>query len=126
MRKDTVVNSFMFNANFLNRIKLIGSGNQKRVFVSLANVVVELSSLVNSTQVGSGTYNLVGHTLSIGELAEEVKKLYPELEMITVNQHLTMRQVLVANSTELRQYSAKSLSDELQKFREKFTFHLNL
>jgi UDP-glucose 4-epimerase len=123
MRKDTVVNSFMFNANFLNRIKIIGSGTQKRVFVSISQVVQELSALVNSATIIPGIYNLVGHTLSIRELADEVKNLYPDLETITVNQHLTMRQVLVAKSPEMQQYGVKSFQDELREFREKFTFH---
>jgi hypothetical protein len=86
-------------------------------------VVQELSALVNSATIVPGIYNLVGHTLSIRELADEVKNLYPDLETITVNQHLTMRQVLVAKSPEMQQYGVKSFQDELREFREKFTFH---
>jgi UDP-glucose 4-epimerase len=125
LRKDTVVNSFMFNANFLNRIKIIGTGSQKRAFISLQSVVQELSALVNNTDVNPGVYNLVRHSVSIREVAEEINKLYPDLEMITVNQHLTMRQVVVESSTEMNHHELVSFADELKSYKDKFTFHLS-
>ena len=124
LRKDTVINSFMFNANFLNRIKIIGTGKQKRAFISLQSTVEELSALVSNSNVTPGIYNLVCHTLSIREVAEEINDLYPELEMITVNQHLTMRQVVVASSIELNHHQEVSFADELKNYKDKFTFHL--
>lgn len=124
IRKDTVINSFMFNANFLNRIKIIGTGKQKRAFISLQSTVEELSSLVKNSNVQPAVYNLVCHTLSIQEVAETVNKLYPELEMITVNQHLSMRQVVVATSPELNHHKEVSFTDELKNYKDKFTFHL--
>ena len=123
-RKDTVVNSFMFNANFINRIKIIGTGKQRRAFISLQTTVEELSALVLKSHVNPGVYNLVCHSLSIREVAEEINNLYPELEMITVNQHLTMRQVVVATSPELNHHKMVSFADELKSYKSKFTFHL--
>ncbi len=124
MRKDTVVNSFMFNANFLNRIKIIGSGEQKREFISIQSVVEELSALAKDSEVKPGTYNLVHHSKSIKEVSEAIQEIYPDVEMITVNQHLQMRQVIVERSKELNHFIAKPFVQELNEFKEKFTFHL--
>lgn len=123
MRKDTVANSFMFNAHFSNRIKVMGTGEQKRAFISIQSVVEELSAFANgSNEVSSGTYNLVDHVISIRELSNRIKDLYPELEISFVNQHLTMRQNIVNRSKELCHSNRMSFFDELQSFKSMFTF----
>ena len=123
MRKDTVINSFMFNAQYSGRIKIMGNGTQKRSFISLQAVVEELSALVkNNNEVIPSKYNLVEHNVSILELADVIKEIYPELETIFVNQHLTMRQVIVENSKELNHHTNLPLKQELLAYKSKFTF----
>jgi UDP-glucose 4-epimerase len=122
MRKDTVINSFMFNAQYSNRIKVMGNGSQMRSFVSLSSVVDQLSQLVNNKKVTPGVYNLVDHNISILDLADLVKSLYPELETIFVNQHLTMRQVIIKQNTNFYFGNRFALKDELKAFKSKFIF----
>ena len=123
MRKDTVINSFMFNAQYSNRIKIMGNGTQKRSFISLKSVVEELGALaLNSSKLSPWKYNLVTHNISILDLADLVKELYPELETIFVNQHLKMRQVIVQTSEDLNHHKEDSLRNELAMFKAKFTF----
>jgi len=40
-------------------------------------------------------YDLVEHNLSVNEVAEEVKNLFPDLKMLFVNQHMQLRNVRV-------------------------------
>ncbi len=122
MRKDTVINSFMFNAQYSGRIKIMGDGTQKRSFISLQAVVEELSALVDKSTASPSKYNLVEHSVSILELAEIIKDIYPDLETVFVNQHLSMRQVIVENSKELAYHTSLPLKQELLAFKSKFTF----
>lgn len=123
MRKDTVINSFMFNAHYSNRIKIMGNGTQKRSFISIESVVEELSALVlNTNKLIPSKYNLVTHNVSVLELAEQVKVIYPVLETIFVNQHLEMRQVIIRKSPQMCNHQIKTLKEELLQFKAKFTF----
>lgn len=123
MRKDTVINSFMFNAQFSGRLKIMGNGTQNRSFISLQTVVEELSALVlNKEQVSPWKYNLTTYNISILKLAETVKELYPELETIFVNQHLKMRQVIISPSSLINDVPKKDLKQELVAFKDKFRF----
>ena len=123
MRKDTVINSFMFNAQYSNRIKIMGTGTQKRSFISLNSVVEELVDLAKNVRgVSPNKYNLVNHNVTILEVAELVKELYPDLETIFVNQHLKMRQVIVEKSKELSNFRTETLKQELFDFKNKFRF----
>lgn len=123
MRKDTVINSFMFNAQYSGRIKIMGNGTQKRSFISIDSVVKELGDLaLNKRKVAPWKYNLVNHNISILEVAETVKELYPDLETIFVNQHLKMRQVIVQKSEELSHFETGTLKQELLNFKSKFKF----
>tara|TARA_R110002050_G_scaffold102774_1_gene211565 strand:- start:317 stop:1231 length:915 start_codon:yes stop_codon:yes gene_type:complete len=123
IRKDTVINSFMFNAQYSNRIKIMGDGTQKRSFISLQSVAEELSALVlNTDKIPAGKFNLVRHSSSILEIAELVKDMYPELETIFVNQHLQMRQVRVSNSAVMNHFRKQTLPEELAQFKAMFRF----
>lgn len=124
MRIDAVVNKFMFDAQFENRITINGNGNQRRAFISMEREVDALQQLLFS-DLKSGIFNLVDKNVSILELADEVKNIYPELEMIFVNQHLKMREIQVERDEvldRLIKVPAKDLKKELLDFKEKFSF----
>ena len=124
MRVDAVINKFMFDAQFENRITINGDGNQHRAFISIQKVAEVLSKLPFS-DLNTGVFNLIDKNISIIELAEEVKNIYPNLEMIFVNQHLKMRQIRVEKDSRLEKlYNSKekSIHEELEEFKEKFTF----
>ncbi len=124
MRFDAVINTFIFEANYKNRITVNGTGEQKRPFIHIDRVSTVLSEMCNS-KIESGTYNLVDKNLAIGEVVKELREVYPDLEMLFVNQHMKMRELQVETSIEMKQLFEKnirSLKEELIEFKEAFTF----
>jgi UDP-glucose 4-epimerase len=119
-----VINKFMFDAQFENRITINGDGNQFRSFIEIKQAVAYLAAMIN-VDLPSGNYNLVDKNLSILDIVETIKELYPNLEMIFVNQHLKMREIKVEKDQrilDLLPSEEKSLKEELNEFKDMFTF----
>jgi UDP-glucose 4-epimerase len=124
VRFDAVINRFLFEANFTGRIQITGNGQQKRSFIHIDRVVNVLNNLLHK-EFPSGTYNLVNKNLSILEIADVIRELYPTLEIIFVNQHLMMREMKVKPDERLNAvntYPERSFKEELISFKEKFAF----
>jgi UDP-glucose 4-epimerase len=124
VRFDAVINRFLFDANFIGRIQITGNGEQKRAFIHIDRVVNVLRNLLN-TELPSGIYNLVEKNMSINEIANVIQELYPDLEMIFVNQHLMMREMKVKPDERLNHLITIediSFKEELNSFKEKFSF----
>jgi UDP-glucose 4-epimerase len=124
LRIDAVINKFMFDAQFSNRITINGDGNQYRAFIEIGKVVRALDALLTS-DMGSDFYNLVDKNLTVLDIAEVIKELYPELEMIFVNQHLKMREIQVERDERMQKLlneKDRSLNEELSEFKKSFTF----
>jgi len=125
MRFDAVVNKFMFDAQFNNRINIQGSGKQQRAFVHIEKVSSVLSKLINNKKIRSGTYNLIDKNLSVIELANTIKMVYPDLEMIFIQQDLNLKSIIVDTKTKLDTYNlfekTKFLED-LRGFKSHFAF----
>lgn len=125
MRFDAVINRFMFDANFTNRIQIHGNGKQHRAFVHV-NVLVKalIGCLLN--EIPSGVYNLVDKNLQILDIVDVLKEIYPELEFIFINQHLDLRQMKVDRNSALREYidfeNKLAVKDELLDFKKRFSF----
>jgi UDP-glucose 4-epimerase len=124
MRIDAVINKFMFDAQFANRITINGDGNQHRAFIEMKFLVNALDAMLNS-DLPSDNYNLVDKNLSVLDIADTLKEIYPSLEMIFVNQHLKMREIKVerdARIIQLMHQHAPSLLEELRTFKKVFAF----
>ena len=125
MRFDAVVNRFMFDANFTNRIKIHGNGKQHRAFIHV-NLLIKalIGSLFND--VPSGIYNVVDKNIQILDIVDILKEIYPALEFIFINQHLDLRQMKVSRNSELRKFieyeNKLSLKEELLDFKRRFSF----
>lgn len=125
MRFDAVINRFMFDANFSNRIQIHGNGKQHRAFVHV-NVLIKslIGCLLN--EVPTGTYNVVDKNLQILDIVDILKEIYPTLEFIFINQHLDLRQMKVDRSSRLRAFvdyeNPLSLKEELLDFKSRFSF----
>jgi len=122
MRFDAVINRFMFDASFIGKINIYGNGFQRRSFIHIEKIANILANLVD-TNIESGTYNLVDKVISIVEISECIKKLNPKLEIIYINQHLQMRELLVKRDERIMKlFTSPDLSfeDELKIFMEKF------
>lgn len=125
MRFDAVINRFMFDANFTNRIQIHGNGRQHRAFIHV-NVLVKalIGCLLND--IPSGIYNVVDKNLQILDIVDILKEIYSELEFIFINQHLDLRQMQVDRNSALRKYidfeNQLSVKDELLDFKKRFSF----
>ena len=124
MRLEAVVNRFMFNANFNGKITIQGTGEQKRPFIHVEKLAYIIKELTQK-EVPNGIYNVAEYNFSINEIADFVKILYPELESISVNFNMQMRDLtlhLPAKITDYISLAEKSLMDELHEFKNKFAF----
>ena len=123
MRFDAVINRFMFEANFNKRITINGNGEQHRPFIHVKKVTNVLHALLRSP-IGCGIYNLVEHNYAVGEIVQELREIYPGLEMLFVNQHMNMRELKVKGSEQLEPYfgETKTFMEELLEFKNAFTF----
>ena len=103
MRFDAVLNRFMLEANMNNRISIHGSGKQQRPFIHVSQAVDALSQVLMKA-IPSGTYNLVEHNLSVLDIVDNLRVLYPNLETLHVNQHLDLMELQIDPETNLKQY----------------------
>lgn len=127
MRFDAVINNFMLQANFENKISIHGTGAQTRAFIHIENAAEALSKLVDA-EIPSGTFNLVTKNLAVNDIAEAVLELYPSCERIFVNQHLNLGSIKVSVKSTLWDHitiNENSLLEELLAFKEKFAFARN-
>lgn len=125
MRFDAVINKFVFEANFQNRITVHGDGNQSRTFIHINSIATALANVLKSDLPG-GTYNLVERNIKVIDIVDELKQLIPDLEFILINQHLTLHELNVKRNDfaneKLGISIRKSLKEELQEFINRFSF----
>jgi UDP-glucose 4-epimerase len=124
VRFDAVINRFMFEANFIERIQITGNGKQQRAFVHVDKLVNMLAGLLHNP-LQSGIYNFSEHNLSIEYIANVIKEIYPSLDMIFVNQHLVMREIKVLPDERIMPLMTLPpvlFREELERFKDKFSF----
>ncbi|WP_258098989.1 NAD-dependent epimerase/dehydratase family protein [Marinoscillum pacificum] len=125
MRFDSVINKFVFESNFNNRITIHGDGKQARAFIHIDHITNTFDQLLNS-EAPSGTYNLVGHNMNILDIVDVMKEVNPGLEFIFINQHLKLRNILVNADLKLGKYINVdydvSFHDQIKEFHQKFSF----
>jgi UDP-glucose 4-epimerase len=125
MRFDAVINKFMFEANFNNRISIHGNGKQSRSFISVGLLAKIMEKLITE-KVPGGTYNVVDKNYSILDIVDALKSMYPLLEFIFVNQHLSLRDLKVSPESELKKHinyvNENDLKTDLLEFKKRFAF----
>jgi UDP-glucose 4-epimerase len=125
MRFDAVINKFMFDANFTNRIQIHGNGKQNRAFIHVNLLVKVLIDLIFD-DVPSGIYNVVDRNLQIIEIVDVLKEIYPDLEFIFMNQHLDLKHLKIDPASALRKYinfdNPRTFREELIEFKSRFSF----
>lgn len=125
MRFDGVINKFMFDANFSNRIQIHGNGKQVRAFISIETLSGVLSELATA-EAPSGVYNVVERNFQILDIVDYIKEIYPTLEFIFINQHLNLRTLEVEPDSNLWNYigyrNGKDFKQELLDFKKQFAF----
>ena len=125
MRFDSVLNKFVFEANFNKIVTVQGNGKQARPFIHIDLVSKALNNLLTSN-LPNGTYNLVERSVKVFDIVDELKQLIPELEFIFINQHIKMDEVNVKPNALLNESlgiaNPRSLKEELQEFLSRFSF----
>lgn len=117
MRFDAVINKFMFNANFNRKVQIVGHGEQYRPFVHVDTVSKELENCINE-ELKSSISNLVSANYSVNEIGGVLKEIYPDLDLIYMNQDIPIRYLKV-KPTHLSEHT---LTSELLEFKNMFTF----
>src|SRR5687768_7841858 len=100
MRFDSVINKFVFEANFNKIVTIQGDGKQSRSFIHIDLISKALNNAMSSN-LPSGTYNLVERSIRVFDIVDELKQLIHELEFIFINQHLKMHEVNVKPNAEV-------------------------
>lgn len=125
MRFDAVINRFMFDANFKRRIRVHGDGNQHRSFVHIAKLTPILADFIHRPP-GELYQVLVDRILRIGDIIEALRAIYPDLELLFVDQHLQLKEIRIRATPEmaerLESLEQMGLEEELTDFRRAFTF----
>lgn len=125
MRFDAVINRFMFDANFTNRIQINGNGKQSRAFIHVDYLCHALTQTIIK-EVKSGTYNLVDKNLQILDIVDVLKEMYPSLEFLFTNQHMNLRELKIDPKSKLfdqiDRFESRDLREELEEFKAKFAF----
>jgi UDP-glucose 4-epimerase len=125
IRFESVINRFMFDANFNNRISIHGSGKQSRSFINVTKLVDALVELTQ-IQIPSDIYNLSDKNLEILDIVDIMKEIYSDLEFLFINQHLELRELKVNPETKFSKYyklPETDFKEELIKFKERFAFN---
>lgn len=124
MRFDSVINKFIFEANFYKRLRIFGHGNQYRSFIHIERLGAFIANLAK-IDLMPDTYNVVESSYSINEIVDELRKLYPPLEMIFVNQNMNMRSLKVRTDDRIAPFMPlpkKDLAVDLKEFKDQFSF----
>jgi UDP-glucose 4-epimerase len=125
MRFDSVINKFVFEANFNKMVTVQGDGKQSRTFIHVDQLSRALNTLLTANVTG-GTYNLVDKTIRVFDIVDELKQLIPALEFIFINQHLKLHQLNVKRNIQLNEAlgvrQSDSLREELEEFVSRFSF----
>lgn len=122
MRFDAVINRFMFDASFNGRISIYGDGMQRRSFIYIDKITEILLQLIKS-ELKPGTYNAVDRVMPILEVASFIKELFPDMEMLYINQHMKMRELIVKPDEtilSLIKDSNLTFKEELKRIMERF------
>lgn len=101
IRLDAVINKLMFDAEFNGKIEIHGSGDQKRAFVSVNCIGQYIAKLCTNAKIEPNIYNLVNYNISVNEITDEVIKLYPDIDILFLDQHLEMRSVSVKSKFDI-------------------------
>lgn len=123
-RIDAVVNKFLFQANFLGRITINGSGDQHRSFIHVDKLADVISRTIDG-QVDAGVYNVVEHNFSINEVAGHIQCLYPKVDIIHATHNIRMKDVLTSLPCRIWDHLPKpqvGFEDELLQFKSRFSF----
>lgn len=126
MRFDSVINKFVFEANFNGIVTIQGDGRQSRSFIHIDLVSKALNNLLLTKKLPSGTYNLVERSMKIIDVVDVLKQMIPHLEFILINQHLKLHELNAKENPVVNRVlginNPRTLKEELEEFLSRFCF----
>ncbi|MES9856082.1 MAG: SDR family oxidoreductase [Sedimenticola sp.] len=123
MRFDAKINRYMMDAAAGQRITINGSGNQARAYIHVDDATRVFDGLLTST-ITPDTYDLVARNLSIHDITEGVTTVFPETELLFINQHVEPWELQVeldSRLDHLLQHPGHEFLDEITEFKKQFT-----
>jgi UDP-glucose 4-epimerase len=79
-----------------------------------------------TSDLPSGTYNLVDKIYKVMDIVDELKQLFPELEFILINQYMKLSQLNIKRNEEVNRKlgiaEETSLKNDLTEFLKKLRF----
>ncbi len=124
MRFEAVINRYLFDAQFNRRLTVHGSGEQHRAFVHVKNAVRVFTAAVMG-QIPEGTYHLVERNMTILEVAQAVGEVYPDLELLFIEQDMRLRNLLLGPDPRLEAmdlFQPGDFAAQLREFAARFSF----
>jgi UDP-glucose 4-epimerase len=123
LRVETEINQLVFDAHFSNRVAIHGDPEFTQTYISLYRLVEVLAQMVNQN-VESDVFNLSHLSVSSMDMVEGLKVIYPGLETIFVDQHIPLHDLTMECDRRLAPLlpNDTSIVEDLQKFKELFTF----
>ncbi len=123
-RTDAVINKLLFQANFLGKITINGSGEQHRSFIHVDKIAHAIARIIDG-DIKPGVYNVVEHNMSINQVAGAIQSLYPELDIIHANFNIRMKDVLTSLPCPIwavMPLPGRTFMEELADFKSHFSF----
>ena len=99
MKMDGVIHKFLFDAAVTGRISIDGNGQQKRPFIYVKTLAHILASVIMGKIKLERIQNLFTEILSIGKVAEHLKNVLPDLDIIYVNQDQQFGNLILAENS---------------------------
>ncbi|WOJ97750.1 NAD-dependent epimerase/dehydratase family protein [Congregibacter brevis] len=123
LRFETMVNQFVFDAHFTNRVAVHGDPGHSVSHISVYRLVEVLARMIKK-DMDSDVYNLSHRDFSSMDLVDSLKELYPDLETIFVDQHIPLYDLTMSCDPRLLEMlpGGSTMAEDLVKFRELFTF----
>ena len=109
IRLDSVINKFAFNSFFNNKILINGSGEQKRTFVNISRLISYFNDFIFN-EYDDDIYNLVEESFSIREIADTIKEININVEMIFANQNMKMKNLVIERDDRLSNLINQNIS----------------
>lgn len=119
IRFDSVINRFLFDSNFNNKIQIHGSGKQARTFIHVSKLVHVLKEVLTK-KIPSDVYNVGDVNCSVLDLVDIFKETYPDLEFIFINQHLQLRNMEINTDNKIGEFvslPSSNLKLEIEEFK---------
>ena len=123
IRIDSVLNKFVFEAHFNNKIEIHGSGMQNRAFVHVEKLAQVMADIVSSEGQFPTLFNLIDCNLSIQDLSDIIESIYPDVERLYLEQHMEMRNIrATSNIYENQMLGAQEIIPLVRQISNNFTF----